>query len=736
MIGLGSFAGAISSDAFYNSAYKEQLSCVLPALLDNLDASSYTNEPQKLQEEANKVAESGTATNAEYSAKRRNAAIRSIPNFTFDSEKGVSYQDVASSAMGNIHAILHYGDASHVQAFVHVFIDYLNGRQGSPRQWEHKEWCCWIAESLCSWTALQYRFIILTQLVEHLIDEAEGPAQDKHFTLIAMINRLLASKLSMIGLSTSDTANNLLGYAVRRVHFTESDVLVVPLVFCISSLATHVYYADQLNDLAEEIGARIAALEMPEVQAGENGAVSTSMDRLPARDSIRMLLACLVGIMQTSHKSSGEVQKSVQGKGTSSSSSRNVAIIQSGTRNRISTSAWHQTTSLLASPDYMVRQAYAEALLTFFTSEVSPPSSIEKNDPLSDSLGSKLSVEATGFSHAFSAALYVLTLSKVLYAPNTVKDSPLEALPVIDRSNRDEGRSLQLDDPTFAALPIDFSAVIDVLEVMYERIPIASLLGTVPALLAINAASIKLPSHRKEAVRTLLSKAFTRIGSIWEVKQFNFQSSSEYLPSFPSQPGSKPLLFSDSFIAESSSSMAINTGSVIDALSSNAKVQKATGLDAKALKAWFGRDWSVQIAVDDSFIGASPFTMGEEDVTSPSRFSGIPDRVPKREASTSEFNNGAATGTGEIGIDDFRQALGTKRIPSTATSNGDINGIALQDTTTTADRRSSRRASRKISQTIKVNGNGSVGGLLDSMKVGVAEEENGTVKATSPPYVA
>lgn len=647
--------------------------------------------------------------------------MRSIPQFAFDSEKGVSYREVASAAMGNLHAILHYGDASNVQTFVNIFIEYLNGRHGTSRQWENKEWCIWITKSLCTWTAVHYRFIILTQLVEHLVEESEGPPESKHYTLISMITTLLGGELSMIGLSTSDTANNLLGYAVRRVYFANNDPLVGPLVFCISALATHVYYADQLNDMAEEICARIAALEVPEVQGnaagGESGPVSTYMERDPARESIRMLLACLVGLMKTSHKSSGEVQDS-------SESNQSKGYFHAGTRNRISTSVFHQTASLLASPDYLIRQAYQETLLTFFNNEVSP-TSIENNDPLSDSLGSKLSVEATGFTHSFSAALYVMALSKVLYAPSTVKESPLEALPIIDRSNKDQGRALQSGDATASALPVDYSAAIKILEAMYERIPIASLLGTVPALLSINAASTRLPSHRKEAVQSLLSRALSRIGSIWGVSQIKYTTSSEYLPDFPPPQGSQPLLFSDNATGETSSSTAINTSSVIDYLSGSSKVQAATGLDAKALRSWFGRDWNVQISVDDSFVGASPFTSGDEDGHSSSRFATINERTPRTDMGTM-----AEDGPDAVGVDDFRQALGTRSYKS-ANVNGDaFNGS--EPVGITAKR--SRRASRKISQSGQINGTG-IGGLFDSMKVGMTEEENNS-KFTTPPYVA
>lgn len=724
-MGLGAIAGAISSDAFYNTAYSEQLPHVLPALLSNIDAKAYANDARSLQDEAHKVSESGMASNAQYAARRRNAAARSIPSFTFSPEKAVPYSDIASAAIGNLYAVLHYGDASHVQALVIVLVEYLNGKHGAPRQWENSEWCCWLAESICSWTALQYRFIVLTHLVEHLVEECEGPAQDKHFTLIAMITTLLNGKLSMIGLSTSDTANNLLGFAVRRVHLGKQDPLLGPLVTCISALATHVYYADQLNDMAEEICARIASLEAPEIRGGESEPPLAYTEREGARDSIRVLLACLIGLMQTSHKSSGEVHKGVEAKGPHS-----VTLVQAGTRSRISTSAWHQTPSLLASPDYLLRHAYEEALFTFFSSEVSPASTGE-SDPLSDSLGSKLSVEATGFTHSFSAALYVLVLSKILYAPTTVKDSPLEALTTIDRANNDEGRPMQSSEATAAALPIDFSGAIKIIEVMYERIPIASLLGTVPALLAINAGSTRLPSHRKEAVATLLSRALARIGTLWGISQFRFGASSDHLPEFPSQTESQPVLFSDRTFVESSKSPALDMSSVIDSLSNSGKVQSATGLDAKALKAWFGRDWSVQIAVDDSFVGASPFTMADEEAAgvSSSRFSSFPERTARLDSAS-----GAGTASSDVGVDDFRQALGTRSYGSKAngTLNGDANGGAISES---LEKKASRRVSRKISQPIKTNGVSSVGGLLDSMKVGVAEEE-ATAKPALPPNVA
>lgn len=731
-IGVGALAGAIGSDVFLTSSHREQLSHVIPALFANFDAKALSEAPE-LREEATRIAEKGSASNADYVAKRKPLNSRTVPSFSTDPEKAPTTLDIASAAMGSIRTALNSGDASHIQGLVAALLDFCNGKTGSGRQWANREWCCWVADALVSWTALPYRFVIPTVLVDDLIDDSDAPSDDRHFALVLMITTLLSGQYSMIGLSTSDTANDLLAYAVRRVHYDSKDPVLVPLVRCIGALGTHVYYADQLNDLAEEITARIATLEMPQSSQGGAGDPVAYINSKPVRESIRMLLACMLKLMDTAQRSSGEVQKGVARKGSDAPAE----VQQAGARNRISPSVWHQTTSLLASPDYSVRQSLEEALLAFFATEVEP-ASLDAGHPVADTLGSKLSVEGTGFTHSLSAAMYVLALSKELHAPTSMLESPLEALPVIDRADKesqDEARN-----STSSSLPTDFSALIQILDSMYERIPVASILGTVPALLALDKASASsLSGPRKDATGTLVQSALNKIGEVCGVSSIQSKVSTS-LPHFPPPANAQPEGFRSAGQRSSSSSKtAVNASSVISSLANSSKLQAATDLDAKALHQWFGRDWSVQIAVDDSFIGASPYKLPDDDAgqgqngnTSSQRSMAPGSNLSAKAALTDPKR---VNGKSRTNVDGFRQALS--------------NGVSSSDgaQTSSADKRASRRASRKISQPVKglsdadglakggANGPTSVGGLLDSMRVGLPEgdETNGVAKAGVTP---
>lgn len=731
LIGLGALAGAIGSDAFFTPSYTQQLNQILPSLLTNIDAKTYAS--QDIQAEAGKIAESGVASRNDFAAQRKPVNSRSVPNFDLTTgEKAPAEEYVTSTAMGNIHAIIHNGDASHVQAFVAALVDFFNGKSGASRQWANTDWCCWVTQAISSWTSLQYRFIIPTNLVEYLVGDADGPTEEKHHTLVAIITSLLGGKLSMIGLSTSDTANNLLGFAVRRVHQDKKDSLLPPLVGAVGSLGTHVYYADQLNDLAEEITARIASIELPQIEGNQGGASVTYTDREEAKESIRMLLGCFVKLINTAKSSSGQVQSNG---------------VSSGTRSQISPSVLHQTASLLASPDQWVRQSFEEALLAFLVSEVQK-TTLNEDDPLSDKLGSKLSIEATGFTHSFSAALYVLTTSRGLVAPTSHKESPLEALPAIDRSNKEKQSSTE--NAKAAALPTDIAALVQILDNMVDRLPVATILGVVPALLAINKASPSLPEPRQDAANTLVKSSLNKIGKVCGISGLQNSVFLDKLPSFPPSKGSKTQTLEDAGFGGRGSGNAVRSDSVISSLSNSAKLQQATDLDVKALQNWFGRDWSVQIAVDDSYVGASPFKSAEDDPMPGQSSSRFASPAVDREAAAPAIVSNNESG---VGVNDLRQALGNRSYGKsdyggTTDSNG--NGTLLQSESNghllpngaNLDKRTSRRASRKISQPIKsqaVNGvtNSTVGGLLDSMRVGLPEEEAQTngQKPMAAPYV-
>lgn len=213
LIGLGAIAGAVGSDALYSTAFAKQVGTIVPALLANVTEKAAV-DLAFLRAESAKAAD-GTQLFAEYASKRRPVGVRRAPSLSAAAggEKAPGPRDAASAAMGTMQSLLHHGDASHVQASIACVVSHLD----ASGAWRSAAWCAWLAEALASWTAQPYRFVVLTFFVEHLV-EAETSAQPKKAdTLVLMISTLLRSKLSLIGLSTSDTISNLLGLAVRRL---------------------------------------------------------------------------------------------------------------------------------------------------------------------------------------------------------------------------------------------------------------------------------------------------------------------------------------------------------------------------------------------------------------------------------------------------------------------------------------------------------------------------------------
>ncbi len=321
---------------------------------------------------------------------------------------------------------------------------------------EDTEWCCWLAQSMCSWTALQYRFVVLDTLVDHLVENCEGTATTKHFSLIEMSRSILTGQLSLIGLSTSDTLSNLTALVVRRVYKDTRDSLLPPLVDCISGLGTHVYYADQINDIAEEIAGRIAALQMPDTASD---AASTKVNNLGAvhrgeqqdlnshihrqrlanagpeqRDeSIRVLLFALQGVLRTTHQSSGEIHKGVdaksaptkqagglegnKGKAAASGADSKLGLARAGTRNRVSPSSILSTANLLTSSKPRRSSCLCSDAHYALPRRIRPRTPRTREPvfaaaPISEKVG-----DAIGMVHALGAAAHVMCLSKSLSPP-------------------------------------------------------------------------------------------------------------------------------------------------------------------------------------------------------------------------------------------------------------------------------------------------------------------------------
>lgn len=164
-----------------------------------------------------------------------------------DGDKGPSVDDVSSACLRAFFALLEHSSGSQLGYILRSSFDNLDQFKG----WLNISHCIWFAQKTAEWSQYQYRYAVPTWLVERLLEAEDSPvASPMHQALTNMITTVLNSPTPLINLSTSDIMSNLMALVVRRTSIDPEDSLLPSLVECISSLGTHVYYSDQIPDLA------------------------------------------------------------------------------------------------------------------------------------------------------------------------------------------------------------------------------------------------------------------------------------------------------------------------------------------------------------------------------------------------------------------------------------------------------------------------------------------------------
>ena len=196
--------------------------------------------------------------------KRRAASI----HIHIDGETGPTFADVTYAVLWAAKTLLGRSDGPQVGSFIQALFENLD----ATKKWGDTELCCWIGLNMTDWTQYQHRYAVPVQLVERLVNVEEVNAktseQGSSFgnvvasTLVAMITAVFSARTPIANLSTSDVLTSLLGVLLRRVSCNPQDPLLASLVACISALGTHLYYADQIHDLAEELIHRLISLQV------------------------------------------------------------------------------------------------------------------------------------------------------------------------------------------------------------------------------------------------------------------------------------------------------------------------------------------------------------------------------------------------------------------------------------------------------------------------------------------
>lgn len=155
-------------------------------------------------------------------------------------------EDVSEASLRALFALLSHSNGEqlrYVMQSLFTSVDQLNG-------WDHIEHCCWMAKKVAEWAQYQYRYVVPTWLVDHLLQYQDvEKINSLHHAVMSMIQAVFSSPTPLINLSSSDIMSTLLTVLLRRTSINPDDGALAPLVGCISSLGCHVYYSDQIPDL-------------------------------------------------------------------------------------------------------------------------------------------------------------------------------------------------------------------------------------------------------------------------------------------------------------------------------------------------------------------------------------------------------------------------------------------------------------------------------------------------------
>jgi hypothetical protein len=158
--------------------------------------------------------------------------------------------DVSNASLRALFSLLGHANAAQIGYIMHSSFDIVDQLQA----WTRLDHCCWFARKAAEWSQYQYRYAVPTWLVERLhVSQEKTTATSLHAALLAMVTTVFNSPIPLINLSTSDIMSNLITLLLRRTAFDPNDPLVPASVECISSLGRHVYYSDQIQDLAVSV---------------------------------------------------------------------------------------------------------------------------------------------------------------------------------------------------------------------------------------------------------------------------------------------------------------------------------------------------------------------------------------------------------------------------------------------------------------------------------------------------
>ncbi|TFK43401.1 hypothetical protein BDQ12DRAFT_674918 [Crucibulum laeve] len=372
LIGFAALTGALNSEALYNDStqFRAQVSTILrPILMVLFEIKIAILDEQSMAIKDSPASPYLAEFRTRPAMERRAASI----HVHIDGDKGPSSGDVLDAALRAFFSLMSHANGVQLGHIMQSSFDNLDSFEG----WRDLDHCCWFAQKTAEWAQYQYRYVIPTWLVELLIKNQESPiVSPLHIALTAMVTAVFNSPTTLVNLSSSDILSNLMGLLLRRIAVSADDPLLLAVIECISSLGRHVYYSDQILDLAGELINRLIVIEVQGVLA--HGKPEFAPSRSAA---LRALLRGLVGLIRAANKEEIVQRDDNIHNQTSAlprSPSPSAEIIKKDTgaderptrRTRVPPDIWQDTLSLLCDYEYSVRAEYADALVFYIIHEM------------------------------------------------------------------------------------------------------------------------------------------------------------------------------------------------------------------------------------------------------------------------------------------------------------------------------------------------------------------------------
>ncbi|CAI2182317.1 14376_t:CDS:10 [Funneliformis geosporum] len=346
-LGLYALQGAATSSALNAPDAKTQLQYIIPAILHNLTDDKMGLEA--LQKNDNNPADPSASQSRRFSA----------------SSAMISIEDNTLLAYHCLEQLFNMSNASNLRYYLEPTFTILD----ENKFWWPNSFGISLILVILSSIQQQYRHILVGDIIQRL--ESSGNSDvSKKITFIEMLTSILTSDLTLFGLSVLEVLDYLLSHLINSlknddIKFEKIDVdlnfktdntltekvkdletiFIRRLIICIGSLATHVYYANQIGDIVERIVQHLKLQSSTESQQGSNSNSSYMTDGIPLSLLRKTLLKCLSMVVRTNK----EAESKSSGKA----------------RGEVPVEIFHNSIDLCADEDLSVRIAYAQVLSTF-----------------------------------------------------------------------------------------------------------------------------------------------------------------------------------------------------------------------------------------------------------------------------------------------------------------------------------------------------------------------------------